>query len=187
LRAERSELIGSLQKVKELKSLLFDKGKPLERSILIALRILGFRAEGLQEADSEFDAVILDTESTRFIGEAEGKDDRAINVDKLDQLDRNLREDFARQDDATAQFAIGILFGNAFRLTAPEERQDFFTTKCRLAAKRSQIRLVRTTDLFAVAQYLDGSKNEQFAARCRLAIKDSPGEVVVFPKVPSGT
>ncbi len=182
---ERKRLNSELRETQRLRSLLFEKGKPLEQAILIGLRLLGFKAENFQEADSEFDAVMIDPTGIRLIGEAEGKDEKAVNVDKLDQLDRNLKEDFARQADEKAQFALGVLFGNAYRLTVPEERQDFFTAKCLLAAKRSHINLVRTTGLFAVARYLDDSPNEEFAATCRRAIIEADGEEVEFPTVPA--
>jgi len=185
LAEERKALNEALRETQRLRALLYEKGKPLEEAILIALRLLGFNAENLQEADSEFDAVMVDPTGMRLIGEAEGKDDKAISVDKLDQLDRNLKEDFARQAEEKAQFALGVLFGNAYRLTAPEERQEFFTAKCLLAAKRSHINLVRTTDLFAVARYLDDSPNEEFAAKCRRAIIEADGEEVEFPTLPA--
>lgn len=172
-----------LKDAQALKYLLYEKGKLLEHAILVALKILGFQAENHREDDSEFDAVMLGPEGDRFIGEAEGKDDKAINIDKLDQLDRNLKEDFARQDESTAKFAIGVLFGNAYRLTTPDSREAFFTAKCMIAAKRSHIRLVRTTDLFNVAQYLDSHADADFAAECRRVIRDCDGEVAVFPPV----
>lgn len=187
LQEQRRVLNETLHNAQQLKWLLYEKGKPLESAILTALRILGFAAENLQESDSEFDAVMLDPSGARLIGEAEGKDDRAISVDKLDQLDRNLREDFARQDDANASYAKGVLFGNAHRLSPPEDRPEFFTTKCLLAAKRSRISLVRTTDLFEVAHHLDDSPDEAFAAACRRAIIENDGEMVVFPNVPART
>ena len=175
----------ALSDAQELKTLLFEKGKLLEVAILHALNLLDFAAENLQKEDSEFDAVILDPGGGRLIGEAEGKDDKAISVDKLDQLDRNIREDFARQVDDAAAYAKGVLFGNAYRLTAPDERKEFFTAKCLIAAKRSHISLVRTTDLFVVAKYLDESHDLEFAALCRKAIMETDGEVVIFPSIPN--
>jgi hypothetical protein len=183
LQDERKELEQNLNKARQLKNLLYEKGKPLEDAILVALKILGFHAENLQEGDSEFDAVMIDPDGSRLIGEAEGKDDKAINVDKLDQLDRNLREDFSRQDESTAKFAIGVLFGNAYRLTTPDTREAFFTAKCMIAAERSKIGLVRTTDLFAVAQYLDSHPDAGFAAECRRAIREGGGSLIVFPSI----
>lgn len=184
LRRERIELEQSLKNAQQLKGLLFEKGKPLEAAILIALKILGFQAENLHEGDSEFDAVMLDPDGDRLIGEAEGKDDKAVNIDKLDQLERNLREDFARQGDEAPEFAKGVLFGNAYRLTAPQAREASFTVKCMLAAKRSHISLVRTTDLFNVTQYLDSHPDPEFASKCRSAIKGADGEVAKFPAIP---
>jgi len=184
LQDERMVLDQELLQTQQLKDLLFEKGKPLETAILGALKILGFQAENLQEADSEFDAVILDPTGARLIGEAEGKDDKAINVDKLDQLDRNIREDFSRQAEASPAYAKGVLFGNPYRLSAPEERKEFFTAKCLLASKRSHISLVRTTDLFEMAKHLDETPNEQFAATCRKVILECDGEVV-FPQIPT--
>jgi hypothetical protein len=181
---ERTSLKQALRKTQELKGLLYEKGKPLEKAILTALKLLGFQANNLQEADSEFDAVMVDQDGTRLIGEAEGKDEKAISIDKLDQLERNLREDLVLQDEATARFATGVLFGNAYRFTPPETREDFFTTKCKLAAKRSQIALVKTTDLFNVAQYLEGHPNADFAEKCRRSIKEGNGETVIFPSIP---
>jgi hypothetical protein len=185
LRNERTELELALKKAKRLRGLLYEKGKPLEEAILLALKILGFQAENLKEDDSEFDVVMIDPEGDRLIGEAEGKDDKAINIDKLDQLDRNLKEDFSRQEEVTAHFATGVLFGNAYRLTAPEVRDTFFTTKCIVAAKRSHISLVRTTDLFKIAQYLDRCPNPEFAETCRRMIRQADGEIVIFPTIPN--
>ena len=184
LQNERAALEEALDKAQRLKGLLFEKGNALEAAVLVALKILGFHAKNLKEEDSEFDAVMLDPDGARLIGEAEGKDDKAINVDKLDQLDRNLREDFSRQSESEAKFAIGVLFGNAYRLTPPKARDAFFTTKCMLAAKRSHISLVRTTDLFNIAQSLENYPNPEFATECRRAIREADGELVEFPIIP---
>jgi hypothetical protein len=184
LQIEHAALEETLKKAQKLKWLLFEKGKALEDAILIALKVLGYDAENLKEGDSEFDAVMLDPDGYRLIGEAEGKDDKAINVDKLDQLDRNLKEDFSKQNESSAKFATGVLFGNAYRLTAPDVRDAFFTAKCMLAAKRSHISLVRTTDLFKIAQYLEKFPSQEFAGKCRRAIREADGELVVFPTIP---
>jgi hypothetical protein len=72
---------------------------------------MGFKAQPYKEADSEFDAVFVAPDGKRSLGEAEGKDDKAVNIDKLDQLDRNVREDFQRL--GVTEYAKGVLFGNA--------------------------------------------------------------------------
>ncbi|WP_263373289.1 hypothetical protein [Granulicella aggregans] len=185
LESKRNDLNIQLQKASELRALLFEKGEVLERAILAALHLLGFNAENFTEGDSEFDAIMTDPSGIRLIGEAEGKDSKAINVDKLDQLDRNIKEDFARQPENTAAYAQGVLFGNAHRLSSPNERGEFFTAKCMLAAGRSSISLVRTTDLFEVARYLQKTVDEEFAALCRGAIAGGAGKIVVFPPLPT--
>jgi hypothetical protein len=115
-------------------------------------------------------------------GKPLGKDDKAVNIDKLDQLDRNVREDFQRL--GVTEYAKGVLFGNASRFTAPAERGPFFTEKCLTGAKRSGVALVRTPDLFAVARYLKEHDDPQFALECRKAILETNGEIVSFPPVP---
>jgi hypothetical protein len=83
--------------------------------------------------------------------------------------------------------AIGILFGNGFRLTKPSERAEQFTTKCINTAKSSNCVLVRTTDLFRVAKYAKESKDKNFAKSCRDSIKTSVGNIVDFPAVPKSS
>ena len=79
-----------------------------------ALRTLGFEAESYTDDSSEFDVVFIANEG-RFLGEDEGRNNAPINIDKLQQLERNIQEDFARPDvDA---YAKGVLFGNPHRLT----------------------------------------------------------------------
>jgi hypothetical protein len=147
------------------------------------LRILGFTAEGFDDGDSEFDAVFLDPTGRRLLGEAEGKNDKAVNIDKLDQLERNVQEDFGKREDST-EYAKGVLFANAFRLLPPAERSDYFSAKCVAGAKRLAVALVRTPDLFAVARYLRENPDPDFAALCRRAILETAGAVVEFPPVP---
>jgi len=113
----------------------------------------------------------------------EGKDNKAINVDKISQLERNLHEDFAR--DQVTEYAKGVLFGNAYRLLPPNERGDFFTDKCTSAAARVKVALVRTPDLFPSAKYLKEHPDDKaYASECREAIFYAGGTVVVFPDPP---
>lgn len=178
---QRRELESKLRAAGTLRNLLFEQGKPLESAVLEALRLLGFDAKGLREDDSEFDAVFTSPEG-RFIGEVEGKDNRAINIDKFSQLERNLNEDFAR--DEVDAYAKGVLFGNAFRLQPPDSRRDPFTEKCRTAAARLGVALVSTPDLFLACKYLKGNVDLDYARQCREAIFTASGVVVVFPAPP---
>lgn len=166
-----------------LRALLYANGRELERALILALRILGFDASGFQDEDSEFDIVFSSSEG-RFLGEAEGKDSKPVNVDKLRQLEMNIQEDFAR--DEVRDYATGVLFGNAFRLTDPVERDSlFFTDKCLTAAKRSGVVLVRTVDLFAPARFVsENSNSKTYAKQVRRAIAKSIGGLAAIPAPP---
>lgn len=181
LAEEREELQRRAEDAADLRALLFETGKPLEAALLNALRILGFTAGAYRDAESEFDAVFISPEG-RFLGEAEGKDSKAVNIDKMSQLERNLQEDFAQE--GVTSYAKGVLFGNGFRLQPLPDRAFPFTDKCVTAAKRLRVALVRTSDLFEPTRYLSETVDEAFAAACRQAILVTEGEVVRFPPVP---
>ena len=182
--AKKGALEARLRDAGSLRRLLFEQGRPLESAILEALRILGFEAKPFSDGESEFDAVFVSPEG-RCLGEAEGKDNKAINIDKFSQLERNLQEDFVR--DEVTDYAKGVLFGNGFRLQSLAERGNFFTEKCISAAQRVRAALVRTPDLFAPAKYLkENSSDLEYAKHCRDAIFKSEGEIVTFPVPPIG-
>lgn len=182
LQGQRSTLIKQLEESGTLRRLLFEKGPALEDAILEALTTIGLKAERFKDAESEFDAVFV-WGTNRFIGEAEGKDNKAIAIDKMSQLERNLSEDFARED--VKEYAKGILFGNAFRLQPPEERREFFTEKCVSAARRVKAALIRTPDLFLAAKYVRESGDHEYADKCMDAILRAEGTVVDFPVTPT--
>ena len=176
----KEELTERLRAEGRLRGLLYEKGRPLEEAIIEALRKLGFAAEPFKDGGSEFD-VVFESPEGRLIGEAEGKDNKAVNVDKLRQLQMNIHEDLLRES-VTAP-AKPVLFGNASRLSPLDERGDPFTEKCVAAALTMNTALVSTPDLFfAVQSYVD-CQDADFAAVCRLAILSSIGRVT-FP-VPS--
>jgi hypothetical protein len=182
LQTKKSPLEKELRAAGSLRALLFEQGKPLERSILEAMRLFGFNAHPFTGGDSEFDAIFASREG-RCLGEAEGRDNKAINIDKFSQLERNLNEDFAR--DEITEYAKGVLFGNAYRLHPLEERGDFFTDKCISAAKRVGAALIRTPDLFGPAKFLKEHPTESdYAKACREAIFATKGAIVVFPETP---
>jgi len=182
LQKERLSIDQERQDVGKLRRLLYEQGEELEFAILDALRLLGFKAEGYEDKESEFDAVFVTPEGVRYLGEAEGKDTSAINVDKFSQLERNIQEDYAKEQ--VTEFARGALFGNAFRLTDPGKRGQTFTSKCLSSAKRSGVALVRTPDLFEIAKYLTENPDPEFAAACRRAIESGGGAIVAFPSLP---
>lgn len=177
---EKDDLKAKLAEAGELRGLLFETGKPLEAVILKALRALGFDAENFQDDANEFDAVFASAEG-RLLGEAEGKDNKAINITKLRQLTMNIDEDFGR--DEVDIRAKGVLFGNAYRLTAPADRDAPFTDKCITSATAQSIALVHTPDLFEVTRHVMESGDAGFAKKCRDVLVGSVG-VVSFPTVP---
>lgn len=163
-----------------LKRLVYETGKPLEIAVRSALELIGFTASHYEDSNSEFD-VIFESKEGRFLGEIEGKDSKAINLDKIRQLKTNIDEDFGRED--VSEPAKGVLIGNACRLTDPDERGDFFTDKCVTTAQRSEIALIRTDHLFEVAKYLSNKSDKRYAVACRKAILSAVGQVE-FPDLP---
>jgi hypothetical protein len=180
IQKEKEQLQQTLSIETEIKGLLYEKGPLLEAAILKSLNILGFECHQYRESDSEFD-VVFESKEGRFIGEAEGKDNKAVNIDKLRQLQMNIHEDFSR--DEVDNMAKGALIGNAYRLLPPEQRGDFFTQKCLIAANRSDTALVKTDDLFYISRYLSAKKDKAFAKKCRKAILQTIG-LVIFPDIP---
>ena len=180
IQKEKEQLQQALVTEMEIKGLLYEKGKPLEAAILKSLKVLGFDCSKYRASDSEFDVVFESIEG-RLIGEAEGKDNKAINIDKLRQLEMNIHEDFSR--DGVNDMAKGVLIGNAYRLLPPEKRGDFFTDKCLIAANRSNTALIKTTDLFYISRYLSSRVDKVLAKKCRKAILETVG-IVVFPNTP---
>lgn len=177
----KEKLLENLQSAGRLRALLYEKGKPLENAIIEALQILGFNAAPYKDASSEFD-VVFESSEGRLIGEAEGKDTKAINVDKLRQLAMNINEDLQRDEISVS--AKGVLFGNGYRLQPVSERGAQFTEKCISAARTSSTALVATADLFKVARYLSDHNDLSFATACREALLNAVGPES-FPQLPS--
>lgn len=163
-----------------LKDLLYESGKPLEYAVIKALKILGYSAENYNDGKLELDQVIISPEGDRFIGECEGKDNKDIDITKFRQLQDGLNADFER--DEIPEKAYGLLIGNPQRMIEPNLRTLDFTEKCQSAAKREQMGLVKTIDLFKVCRIISENENTQdYAKSCRDAIKDCLGGIVVFP------
>ena len=176
----KEEIADAINDVGTLRSLLFEKGKPLEDAIIDALRLFGFDAKRFKESDSEFD-VVFESSEGRLIGEAEGKDSKPINIEKLRQLSMNIHEDLARE--GTSAPAKPVLFGNGYRLQSPAERPEIFTEKCISAAKSTCTALISTSDIFSPAQYLLRCPDNDYALQYRTAILNGIGRVA-FPPPP---
>ena len=177
---KKDTISAELKSAGSLRALLYEKGKVLEAAIIDALRIIGFAAEPYKDGSSEFD-VVFESKEGRLIGEAEGKDNKPVNVDKLRQLSMNIHEDLLRESVSTP--AKPVLFGNGYRLTPLQERADPFTDKVHAAAVTSSTALVSTPDLYLAIQYLAASNDDNYAAACRKAILERTGRVS-FPNPP---
>lgn len=176
----KENVLDQLRAAGRLRALLYEKGRPLELSIVEALRHFGFVATQYRDSESEFD-VVFQSEEGRLIGEAEGRDTKPISVEKLRQLAMNIHEDLLRED--VSEPAKAVLFGNGFRLEQPDSRGCAFTDKCISAAKSSSTALVATKDLFSAAAYLAESSDSEYARQCRLALLNDAG-LVEFPAPP---
>lgn len=185
IKKENERLAVELREERQLKDLLFEQGKPLEKAVIKALTKLGYKAENYDDGELEIDQIITSPEMNRYIGECEGKDNKDINITKFRQLQDALNADFAR--DEVTEKAHGILFGNAERLIEPVERKLDFTAKCKKGAEREKIALVRTIDLYEVAKYLNENNNEKFRKDCRDAIHKGLGKIVLFPSIPKNS
>jgi hypothetical protein len=176
----KEQVAEALKSAGAFRGLLFEKGKPLENVIIDALRLLGFQAAPYKESSSEFD-VVFESDEGRLIGEAEGKDNKAVNIDKLRQLAMNIHEDLQREEVSSP--AKPVLFGNGFRLQPIDKRPDPFTEKCQSAAITSSTALVFTPDLFWSVQYLSDHADNDYARLCRQALLSTTGRVT-FPTPP---
>lgn len=180
LEAQKDRTFQEKEDLLSFSRLLFENGHALETAIEEALRVLGFTVGNFRSDDLEIDHIIVGPSGIRMIGESEGKDNNPIDISKFRQLESNIQEDFQR--DIIDAPAKGVLFGNGFRFTAPQDRPDQFTAKCITNAKRLQTALIKTCDLYdAVIYALDNPDDEGFREACRSAIENSAGDVVVFP------
>ncbi|MDQ3192219.1 MAG: hypothetical protein M3Q58_11565 [Bacteroidota bacterium] len=169
-----------LEEQESLKDLLFETGKPLEIAVNKALRIIGYEAENYDDGELELDQIIFSPEGDRFIGECEGKDNKDIDITKFRQLLDGLNADYEKEN--VDEKASGLLFGNPQRLLNPTERSLDFTIKCKSGANREKIGLIKTSDLFNVCKIMIENNNEEYALKCRQAIKNQMGNVVKFPE-----
>lgn len=176
---EIEELNFVLEEEESLKDLLFESGKLLENAVIKALVILGYQAENYNDGVLELDQIILSPEGERFIGECEGKDNKDIDVSKFRQLLDGLNADFEKEN--VSEKAYGLLFGNPQRLLSPSDRTLSFTQKCIIGAKRENIGLIKTEDLFTICRYIIENNDEEFARICRKSIFEQLGGINKFP------
>ncbi len=182
LKEHKNDLVGKQEELNLFRELLYENGKRLEHAIIKVLQLLGFSAEGYQDEESQFD-VLFSSPEGRLIGEVEGKEKTAIDVSKFDQLNRNIDEDLNKE--GTKDRAKGVIFGNAYRFLSPETRAEFFTVKCVNSAKRANISLVRSIDLYYVVKYLlENPDDEETKSKCRERILNGNGIINLLELLP---
>lgn len=163
LKEEKSKLEKEMLETSQFKGLLFEQGIELESLVLKAFRLFGFNAENRKQDDLEHD-VIFESEEGRGIAEIEGKDNDAIHISKLDQLNRAVDEDF----DLTDSYPQGILIGNHYRLTNPKDRKEAFTDKVYIVAEKKSFGLLTTLEIYNAVDYILANPNdENYKKQCR--------------------
>ncbi|MGD0038261.1 MAG: hypothetical protein ABSC53_13330, partial [Bacteroidota bacterium] len=173
---ERDGIYIERKKMLNVCALLFEQGRQLESAVIEGLCRLGFSAKNFTKLDMEHD-VILECNEGRGIAEVEGRDNESVHIGKLDQLSRVLDEDF----NENGSYSEGILIGNGFRLTRPENRESQFTDKVKIAAKRKKLGLLTTCELYkAVIKVLENPMDEAFKEECRKRILKNKGEEIVL-------
>lgn len=169
------ELILQKTNLTDFRKLLYEKGPQLERVVRRAFEVIGFNVSRFIKEDMEHD-IILESEEGRIIGEIEGKDNDAIHINKFDQLNRVIDEDFKDK----GLYSEGILIGNAYRMMLIKERKKTFHEKVIISAKRKNIGLISTVELFNAVKKILSSSNNKIKKEFRMQIFNSLGKEIKF-------
>ena len=110
--------------------------------------------------------------------EAEGKDNKEIDIIKCRQLSGNVDEYFEKFN----MFPKGILFGNAKRLEEPHNRGSFFTEKCRIFSEQKKLVLIKTIDFYIALKNILDNKDAEYKQICRNAILNKDYGILEFPQ-----
>lgn len=163
-----------LESITKFKALLYEQGPQLEAIVIEAFNVLGFQAQNRKLQDLEHD-VVFESSEGRGIAEVEGKDNDLINIQKFDQLNRAVDEDF----ELTGNYPQGVLIGNHYRLTEPSLRKEPFSEKVHIVAKKKTFGLLTTIELYhAVQRVLQNPNDEVYKSECRSKILNTTGEII---------
>ncbi|MEO9532854.1 MAG: hypothetical protein ABJG68_14985 [Crocinitomicaceae bacterium] len=157
LKEQKIEIENKRKEITKYRGLLYEQGTALEELVISSFKLMGFEAENRKLDDLEHDVVFKSPEG-QGIAEIEGKDNDAVHISKLDQLNRAVDEDFALTDE----YPQGVLIGNHYRLTNPKQRKEAFTDKVKIVAAKKSFGLLTTYQLFLAVQKIseDPSNNE---------------------------
>lgn len=177
IKSKLTKEVSNLSEIQKWKGLLFEQGKLLEDLVKSGLELFGFSVSKLKDKSMEHD-IILEASEGRALGEIEGKDNSAINVDKFRQLSSNLDEDFEKN----GTYSKGVLIGNGYRLFDPKTpRPCQFTEKVIEGAKSKKFALLTTEELFSAVVYcLERDDDVEFKQTCRKKILETSGEIIKF-------
>lgn len=173
---KKKKAVEEKNKISYYKKLLYEQGTELEFVVIDAFKLFGFNAENRKIDDLEHD-IIFNSDKGRGIAEIEGKDNDAIHISKMDQLNRVVDEDFKEVGD----FAQGILIGNHYRFTKIDDRKEPFTEKVLKFAKKKNFGLITTVEIYgAVEKILKNPKDELLKETIRQKILTTEGEIITL-------
>ena len=176
LQENKIEIEEEKNEITQYKGLLFEQGSELEELVIKSFKKLGFEAENRKMDDLEHD-VVFESSEGKGLAEIEGKDNDAVHISKLDQLNRAVDEDF----ELRGEYPQGILIGNHYRLTNPENRKEAFTEKVHIVAKKKSFGLLTTYEIFKAVQYiLENPDDTEFKQKCRNRILKTIGEEIIL-------
>lgn len=178
LKEQKSKIEQEKQDYTKIKGLLYGGGHNLEELVRGVLGKLGFQnVRSIRKSEFEVDVVFEYGEKV-FIGEIEGKDNRAIDKDKASQLVTTLAEFSKYQEDCIPD--RGFLFGNGYRLMEPEKRELGFTEGAIKTAKTLNCVLIETKYLYEIAKAIQEGADEEYCKKIRDLILNAESGVFVL-------
>lgn len=173
---EKDRLVELKNNLTKFKGLLYGQGHELEHLVMEFFRLIGFKADNRKIDDLEHD-IVFESKEGKGIAEVEGKDNDSIHIDKLDQLNRAVDEDF----ELTNVYPQGILIGNHYRLQKPDNRKEPFTEKVLTVAKKKSFGLLTTLEIYhALEKLFEDPSDENFKQKCRELILKTHGDLIRF-------
>lgn len=173
---EIENIKSSKNQISKFKGLLYEQGGLLEKLVVESFQLLGFKAENRKLDDMEHD-MIFESSEGRGIAEIEGRNKDAIHIEKLDQLNRAVDEDFHFTND----YPQGILIGNPYRFTDPKDRKNAFTEKVQIVANKKSFALLHTYEIYKAVKYVfDNPGDEEFKSECRKIILITEGSEIIL-------
>ena len=173
IESERESLEKKIDKLKLLKSLLYERGKyVLEPAVREAFKIIGFNVLDEDDYDEDYDLYAKE-DSLLVIGEIEGSENQ-IDVDKFRQLLHYVVEIQEKGKECR-----GLLIGNGFLGEEPNSRKQQFTDAAINGCKQQGYCRIATYELFkAVKKVLSNPNNEEIKRKIKKAILNCTNEFI---------